>query len=404
MSDLSVAIVSSGVGKSPLDIPFSFVFDEAIRLKNNGIKVNIIQKNYELFHQSHGLNYGGVSRDTLSLIRFIAKKVRYLPPLALTLFPGHSLSLMEYAHIISKSVNYYNLDLIHAHFAYPEGIAGYIAKTQTKIPLVLMLHGYDILVDKSVGYGVRLDYRVDNIIRKVLKNADAIITASSATYREALRSGALQESTHLIHNAVDVERFHPENNSENIRIKHNLLDKFVLFTVRSHKPKYGLEYAIRAIEMVHKEDKSIHLIIGGDGPLRDYHEKLVDNLGISECVTITGRISATELPEYYTASDVVLVPSLQEAFGLVVAEGMASGKPVIGSAVGGIPDQIVNGTNGFLVSPRCPDAIYEKVMLLATNPTLCKKMGSTGRKIAEQKFDIRDRVNRIINVYKELVQ
>ena len=74
-----------------------------------------------------------------------------------------------------------NLDLIHAHFAYPEGFAGLIAKRETGKPLVVTLHGYDILKEPSVGYGLRLDRRLDSIIKKALRDADAVITASSAT-------------------------------------------------------------------------------------------------------------------------------------------------------------------------------------------------------------------------------
>ena len=106
---------------------------------------------------------------------------------------------------------------------------------------------------------------------------------------------------------------------------------------------------------------------------------------------------------YYAMSDIVVVPSLQEAFGLVVAEAMASGKPVIGSNVGGIPDQIIDGYNGFLVQPRKPKEIAEKILWLINNPEEARRMGMNGRRIVEEKFDINKRIDRLISLYHRIL-
>ena len=103
-------------------------------------------------------------------------------------------------------------------------------------------------------------------------------------------------------------------------------------------------------------------------------------------------------------SDVTVVPSLQEAFGLVVSEAMACGKPVIGSNVGGIPDQIVDGYNGFLVEPKDPLKIAERILWSIDNPEAIKSMGINGRRIVEEKYDIEKRADNIISLYKQLLR
>jgi len=97
------------------------------------------------------------------------------------------------------------------------------------------------------------------------------------------------------------------------------------------------------------------------------------------------------------------VPSLQEAFGLVVSEAMACGKPVIGTRVGGILDQVIDGYNGFLVEPRNSAQIAERILWLIENPDEARRMGMNGRKIVEEKFNIDKRIEKIISIYEEFL-
>jgi len=108
-------------------------------------------------------------------------------------------------------------------------------------------------------------------------------------------------------------------------------------------------------------------IIGGDGRLRKYHISLTDKLGIRDYVFFPGRTPA-EAPLYYVASDIVVVPSLREAWGLLATEAMACGKPIIASKVGGLPGQVIDGYNGFLVPPGDSKAIADKILHLPENP------------------------------------
>ncbi|MHA1610308.1 MAG: glycosyltransferase [Candidatus Njordarchaeales archaeon] len=402
---LSVAVVSGRVGKSPREITRCFVFDEVYRLARRGIEVHVIRSKMEKESMSYGIHFHGIERkiDIQAAALFLRNITRY-PPISILRNPKRLYWENLYALNVSRVIERNNIDLIHAHFAYPEGLVGLLTKRRIKKPLIVTLHGYDILVEPSVGYGARLSRRIDHLIRKVLNSADAIIVASKAVFNEARRIVNDVNKVHLIPNGVDTRRFNPNLDGSTLRKKLGIEECIVVFTLRAHEPKYGLEYLIKAAPMVINEKKDVAFVIGGDGTLRRYHELLAAKLGVKEKIIFTGRIPISEVPYYYAMSDIVVVPSLQEAFGLVVAEAMASGKPVISSNVGGIPDQIIDGYNGFLVQPRKPKEIAEKILWLINNPEEARRMGMNGRRIVGEKFDINKRIDRITSLYHVILE
>jgi glycosyltransferase involved in cell wall biosynthesis len=405
MEEISVAMISGPVGNTPEGITYSFVFDEAFLLARNRIGVHIVRSRIEKDSFLYSIHFHGIERKIdLSAIGLVLRNLSMYPRISLLRKPTSVYWENLYAINASRIIEKNNIDLIHAHFAYPEGLVGLLAKRKTKKPLIVTLHGYDILFDPSVCYGVRLSKRIDAIVRRVLENADAIIAASKATFDEATKIVADADNGYLIPNGVDIKRFNPDLDGAQIRKRLGIEACTVIFTLRHHEPKYGLEYLIRAVPIVTKEKEDVVFVIGGDGSLRHHHEQLAVKLGVKEKIIFTGKIPQSETPYYYAMSDIVVVPSLQEAFGLVVTEAMACGKPVIGTNVGGIPDQIVDGYNGFLVQPRNPKEIAEKILWIIENPKEARRMGVNGRKVAEKKFNINKRIDKIIQLYKRLIK
>jgi L-malate glycosyltransferase len=404
MAEVSVAVVSGPVPKDPSIIYYSFVFDEIYRLAENGLSIHAIRSSPEKQSVFCGINYYGLNGSRLFATSFLLKHFRSFPKLRYLLPLWTLLYLSKYGQTVSKIVNKKNLDLIHAHFAYPEGFAALLAKKETGRPLVVTVHGVDILKEPFTSYGVRLNKKYDVMVRRVLNEADAVIAASKATYDEACSIVNDDKKIHWIANGVDTKRFNPNLDASPLRKKLGLRNQSVIFCLRSHEAKYGLEYLIRSVPLVKELNENVVFIIGGDGSLRQYHENLAAELGIKENVIFSGKISAEDLPYYYALSDIVVVPSLQEAFGLVVSEAMASGKPVIGSNVGGIPDQIVDEQSGFLIEPKNPSKIAQKIRWLLTHQEQAKKMGIKGRGIVEEKYDIDKRAKSIISLYKQLLR
>jgi len=402
---ISVAVISGPVGKTPEDIAYSFVFDEAYRLARTGVNVHVVRPKIEEDSLSYGIHFHGVEKKIdIQAVKSLLRNITNYPLISFLRKPPSLYWENLYALNVSRVIERNNIDLIHTHFAYPEGLVGLLAKRRTETPLVVTVHGYDILVEPSVRYGVRLDKSIDRLVCKVLNSADAVTAASKATFNEARNIVNNVDNVHLIPNGVDPQRFIPNLDGSDVRKKLGVEGCTVIFTLRAHEPKYGLEYLIRAAPMVTKDKEDVIFVIGGDGSLRHYHQQLAVKLGVKEKIIFTGKIPQSETPYYYAMSDIVVVPSLQEAFGLVVTEAMACGKPVIGSNVGGIPDQIVDGYNGFLVKPKEPRIIAEKILYLYEHQQESKRMGKRGRRIAEEKFDMKRRINRILSLYKQLLK
>jgi len=403
---MNVLVVSAPVGRSPREIAYSFVFDEVVRLAKRGLNVSVARFRFEGDAKACGVSFYDVPRGQVFTLFLGLNKIAFFPINALLRSPFSLYSELLYSKHIEDLIKRLEPDLLHAHFAYPEGWVAYLAKVRLwqRIPLVVTLHGYDILVEPSVGYGIRLSKRYESLVKKVLNAADSVIVASRAVFNEAASLVKDAGKIHLVPNGVDTRRFNPALNGNIIRKRFAIEDKQVIFTLRHHSPRYGITYLLLAAKLILDERKDVTFIIGGDGPLLDYHKMLTRRLSISSYVFFTGRIPQEELPLYYGASDVVVVPSLQEAWGLVATEAMACGKPVVASRVGGLTDQVIDGYNGFLVQPKDPKALGDKILYLLENPSEARRMGLNGRKLAVEKFDIEKRVDKIVKLYQELVK
>ena len=398
ISSLLISSIASAPGERR-----EYIFNDAYYLVKNGIEAHIVRSTFDGSFNIHGVSFHGLRKKNLEATWQILKNFRVYTSTSLLRSPSKILWENNYAVNTLKVIEKYDIDLIHAHFAYPEGLVGLLVKRTSKKPLIVTIHGYDLLCDSRIGYGARLNKKADTIIKKVLNTCEAIIVESHATYNEAAKIIPDNTKLHLIPAGIDIERFHPTLNGTPIKKKLGIERKKVVFTLRSHKPKYGLEFLIKAVPLVTKENEDIIFIIGSDGPLKSYHEHLAENLNVKDKILFTGRIPHNEVPYYYALSDIVVVPSLQEAFGLVVTEALSCGKPVIGTKVGGIVDQIIDGYNGFLVQPENSTELAEKILWLTNNPQIALRMGSNGRKIVEDKFTITKKIDSLISLYETLI-
>jgi len=405
---MKVLIVSNSFPESRDEVTSSFVYDEVLGLSRRNVKAHVARGVPSIRHKRRSLIVEGVNvhnfsrRIDVSILSLGVKGAVELP-IASFFHPETVFFTLPYSWFVFKLVEMYKIDLIHAHFAYPAGFVALLTKRVVGKPLIVTLHGVDILTDSSINYGMRLKKRYNTMVRKVLAQADKVFAASRFVYQEAIHAGCDKERLVLLPNGVDLEEFNPNIDGSFIRKRFGITNRPIIFTLRGHEAKNGIEYLIKAIPLVSRKVPDAVFIIGGDGPLRIYHERLVRKLKIDKCCIFTGRVPQKELPFYYAACDIFAIPSLVEAFGLVSIEAMACGKPVIGSNVGGIPDIVIDGYNGFLVRPKNPREIAERIIELMKNPELRIKMGMNGRKTVRQKFDLEKRIDRVLSVYHELV-
>ncbi|MEM0506306.1 MAG: glycosyltransferase family 4 protein, partial [Thermosphaera sp.] len=168
---------------------------------------------------------------------------------------------------------------------------------------------------------------------------------------------------------------------------------------------YGIEYLLKAVKiLIERKVKSFRLILIKWGTQTKHYRSLISQFNLSNNVIFLKPISRTAMPLLYNVSDFTVVPSLVEGFGLTVAESLACGRPVIGTAIGGILDQIVDGYNGFLVDPRSALNLADRMQILIEDDHLRKEMSVKAREFAESRLDLKNRVTNIIRLYKKIAE
>ena len=174
-----------------------------------------------------------------------------------------------------------------------------------------------------------------------------------------------------------------------MRSRHGLGESRVVLFVgaltRWHEYK-GLDILIEAIAFLSRRPSPPKLLVVGAGDLTAKYVQIAAKLGVAKHAMFAGDVLDRELPEYYAAADVVVLPSKNkcEGFGLAILEANAAGKPAIGTTVGGIPSVIQHGYNGLLVPPNDPKALAEATLRVLKNEDLRQQLGKNGRKLAEQ--------------------
>jgi len=285
-------------------------------------------------------------------------------------------------------------DAVHLHYPFFGGAeVVWLWKKifgRKKIKLFITYH-HDVV--GSGWLGKFFDWHRRHLMPRILKAGDKII-ASSFDYLKNSNAKDLfakyPDKFEELPFGLDIKRFSPMERNKELLTKHNLRDddKIILFVGGLDKAHYfkGLEYLISAKCKV----KSAKLLIVGDGNIRLYYENMVKNLGIYNDVVFAGKASEEDLPKYYNLANVVVLPSIDrsEAFGIVLTEAMACGKPVIASDLPGVRSVVEYEANGFLVEPKNENILAEKINLIFLSRELRKKFEEKSRQIAEEKYDM----------------
>ena len=202
---------------------------------------------------------------------------------------------------------------------------------------------------------------------------------------------------------VDTEVFRPLDKAS---IRRDLglptNERVVLFVGRI-EPLKGIDLLLRAVS--HLDGRFRVLVIGGDG--KDVARKselavLAAELRIADKVTFLDAVPHDDLPLYYNAADICVVPSYYESFGLVAVEAMACGVPVIASRVGGLKETVQDGQTGYLVPWLCPEPFAERLDLLLSNEPLRRSLGREAR-VAAERYHWSEVAARVEDVYHDLV-
>lgn len=229
--------------------------------------------------------------------------------------------------------------------------------------------------------------RIRKTTRWLINNHADVVAVSAAVKDALLVSGIKREKIHMVHNAVSLDRFNPSRiDRKAVRRELGVSEKDSLVgTVgKLHKGK-GVYELLGAVAAIAKENAAVRLVFAGDGEEREKLEEEAERLGIRDMVIFTGLVKDVE--RIYAAMDIFVLPSnCSEAFGMVIIEAMAMGKPVIGTIVGGIPELITDGKNGIIVPPGDKKALAAAIREYLRDSDLSSRMAAAGRQAAESDF------------------
>jgi len=302
-------------------------------------------------------------------------------------------------------------DILHVHKARP-AYAALKVKNFLNVPIIVTTHGGDLQTIPKIGYGDRLDHKVDRKITYALKNADCVTAISSNTKKEYLRIGIPEKKICLIPNGVDIDRFRKP--SVNIQDKLKLPNDIrLLLSVGRNFPEKGYQYLIQSMNHVVKYFNNVKCMIIGrrtKGLI-----PLVEQLGLQRYVILLeqffsddkGFIDMNDIPNKYLLSayfnsEIFVSSSLIEGFPLAPLEAMAAGLPVVATNVPGNQDVVINGKNGFLVKPMDAKDMAEKIITLLTDDNLKQKLGENSREFAKQ-YAWDSIADKYLKIYSDLI-
>ncbi|WP_422089411.1 glycosyltransferase [Tenacibaculum ovolyticum] len=299
---------------------------------------------------------------------------------------SHLKALPYLKKIIKKEVP----DLLHAHYASSYGLLGALTGFR---PFILSVWGSDVFSFPKNSFLHK------TILKYNLSRADKILSTSKIMAVETnLYTTKKIEVTPF---GIDTQILKP------MKVESIFLEKeIVIGTIKSLEKVYGIEYLIRAFKIIldtYKGKKTLKLLIVGDGSLELKLKELTKELKITRNVIFKGRIPFDQVPIYHNMIDIFVAASLEESFGVSVIEASSTGKAVVVTNVGGLPEVVEDGETGFLVPKKNSLKLAEAINKLVLNTNLREKMGRNGIKRVKELYEWEKCVNKMILIYKKYI-
>ena len=291
------------------------------------------------------------------------------------------------------------VDVVHAHWAIPTGPAAVMAARKLQVPSVITMHGGDVYVNPEQGYDFPTRWYVRPALRWTLRNAGALTAITEDCRQHALRAGAPAEHIRLVFNGTDLRRFSPSDNGNGADPR---FGSHMIFACRQLFPRKGIRFLLEAAAELKPQFPDIQVVLAGDGFERPELARLAQELGIGDAVTFLGWVPNTDLPPYYRAAAVSVIPSLEEGFGIPAAEAMGCETAVVASDAGGLPEVVENGVTGLVVPRGDSKALAQAIGSLLSDPERRRQMGQAGRERALRLFDWDRSAEQFEEIYREV--
>lgn len=288
-------------------------------------------------------------------------------------------------------------DLYHSHY-WMSGWAALELAARRPAPVMHMYHTLGALKDLAVGPGLSSEPPARRRVeRRIARHADLIVAATPADRAQIVEHcGGDVDRIAVAPPGVDLSVFRPISPSKAAQHLGQSPDHRMVLFVGRLDPVKGLDTLVRAMALVVRDEPSLRgrsclCIVGGQKPdtpdrleaEHDRIDRLAREVGLDDVVHFMGSVPQDDLPYYYSAAQVVVVPSRYESFGMVALEAMACGAPVIASDVGGLSTLVRDGRTGFLVPDGDPQALADRLLPLLRDAVLRSELGRHGIATAE---------------------
>lgn len=386
-----------------------YVAELTRHLGQMGVHVDVFTRSQDdhVPHVMHNLGYGN------RVVHIPAGPEIPLPKKELsTYIAPFAKQILNFA--CEKDIHY---DLIHSHY-WMSGIAAETLKLAWNVPVVQMFHTLGLMKNRIAQSPEEMEgqYRIDGE-HKVVQLADRIIAATQAEESQLeFLYGVKPDKISILPPGVETSRFYPISSDEAKEVIGIPKDNRMLLFVGRIEPLKGVDVLIQALALmkqrgVFAETPYNLAIIGGDPDaspeaMSDEMTRLKtlsSELGLDDLVLFLGKRAQETLPYYYSAAEVLIMPSHYESFGMVALEAMACGTPVVASQVGGLAFLVKDGVTGFVVPGGEPEMLANTLTRLVLEPELREKLGSQAADYARN-YSWEKITSKMIKIYDQLVQ
>jgi len=296
--------------------------------------------------------------------------------------------------LVRRRLRQQRYDVVHFFFSLPTAALLPLLDL-SGIPVVVSLRGSDVPGYDPHQSAVERVHRVLRpLTRWIWRRADRVVAVCDSLGRQALETLPGLHYT-VIQNGVDLARFRPRAS-----LRRGRGERIRCLAVSRLVERKGLDDLIRAFGLLERGRYELEIV--GSGPAEPELRRLAAGLGLDGVVHFLGALDRNEVAARYREADVFTLASREEAFGNAFAEALASGLPVVGSDVGGIPELVDHGLNGILVPPGDWESLAAAVRFLADRPDLRAEMGRRNRARAEANLSWERVTTRYLSTYQGL--
>lgn len=341
-------------------------------------------------HEIHFITYSQPVR-----LELLSNKIHFhevnVPQYPLFLYQPYELALSSK---LVDMVKLHGIEVLHVHYAIPHAYAAYMSKKMLQeegiyIPIVTTLHGTDItLVGSHPYYKPAVTFSINK--------SDAVTSVSKSLKEDTLRLFNIKNEIHVVPNFIDIHKYeHSFTDCQRELMATD--DEKIITHISNFREVKQIPDVIKVFYNIQKS-VSAKLMMVGEGPEREPAERLCEKLGIAEKVIFLGN--SNEVDKILCFSDLFLLPSITESFGLAALEAMASGVPVISSNTGGIPEVNIHGKTGFLSDVNDVEDMSKNAIYILSDPERLREFKKSAKEYSKN-FSIHKIVPQYEAIYKQ---